>query len=98
MSTESQPNPPEQLLRSVYTSGLPQIFAQLGISLVVSTYQAGRDATGGGIGIQVSSVQRPRHGSSAVASARQRPGQWLDRWRGAHALESREGFCPPRKL
>ncbi len=33
MSTEPQPNPAEQPLRSVYTSGLPQIFAQLGISL-----------------------------------------------------------------
>lgn len=29
-------------LRSVHTSNLPQIFDQLGISLVVSTYQAGR--------------------------------------------------------
>jgi len=33
-----QPKP----LKSVHTSNLPQIFEQLGISLVVSTYQAGR--------------------------------------------------------
>lgn len=42
MSTESQPNPAEQPLRSVYTSSLPEIFAQLNISLVISTYQAGK--------------------------------------------------------
>ncbi len=34
----SAPNP----LRSVYTSNLPDILAQLGISLAVSTYQAGK--------------------------------------------------------
>ncbi len=42
MSSESQTTPSEQPLRSVYTTGLSQIFAQLGISLVVSTYQAGK--------------------------------------------------------
>lgn len=42
MTTETQPNLQEQPLRSVYTAGLPQIFAQLNISLVVSTYQAGK--------------------------------------------------------
>ena len=29
-------------LRSVHTSNLPEIFEQLGISLIVSTYQAGK--------------------------------------------------------
>jgi uncharacterized protein (TIGR03032 family) len=42
MTTETQPNPIEQPLRSVFTSSLPPIFAQLNISLVVSTYQAGK--------------------------------------------------------
>ncbi|GAB4579692.1 MAG: TIGR03032 family protein [Anaerolineales bacterium] len=37
-AADSAPNP----LRSVYTSNLPDILAQLGISLVVSTYQAGK--------------------------------------------------------
>ena len=35
---DSETNP----LRSVYTSNLPDILAQLNISLVVSTYQAGK--------------------------------------------------------
>ena len=35
---QDQPNP----LRSVYTSNLPNILAQLNISLVISTYQAGK--------------------------------------------------------
>ncbi len=35
---ESAPHP----LRSVYTSNIPEIFGQLGISLVVTTYQAGK--------------------------------------------------------
>jgi hypothetical protein len=29
-------------LRSVHTSNLPELFDQLGISLIVSTYQAGK--------------------------------------------------------
>ncbi len=37
-TSTSVPNP----LRSVYTSNLPDILAQLGISLAVSTYQAGK--------------------------------------------------------
>lgn len=36
--TSDQPDP----LRSVHTSNLPQIFDQLGISLLVTTYQAGK--------------------------------------------------------
>ncbi|RIK32999.1 MAG: TIGR03032 family protein, partial [Chloroflexi bacterium] len=39
---ETTPNLPEAPLHSVYTSGLPELFAQLNISLVVSTYQAGK--------------------------------------------------------
>ena len=42
MTTAATPTGPTQELRSVYTSSLPQIFAQLNISLVVSTYQAGK--------------------------------------------------------
>ena len=38
MTAENQPNP----LRSVYTSNLADILAQLNISLAVSTYQAGK--------------------------------------------------------
>ncbi|MGH8502199.1 MAG: TIGR03032 family protein [Gammaproteobacteria bacterium] len=34
--------PPEEALRSVHTSNLPALFEQLQISLVVSTYQAGK--------------------------------------------------------
>jgi len=42
MTAETQPNPQAAPLHSVYTNGLPQLFAQLQISLVVSTYQAGK--------------------------------------------------------
>lgn len=38
----SPPNPATEALRSVHTASLPQVLEQLGISLVVSTYQAGR--------------------------------------------------------
>ncbi len=38
----SRPQEETVPLRSVYTSGLPELFAQLNISLVVSTYQAGK--------------------------------------------------------
>jgi len=41
MST-SKPDSETNPLRSVYTSNLPDILAQLNISLVVSTYQAGK--------------------------------------------------------
>jgi hypothetical protein len=34
--------PAAEALRSVHTSNLPELFARLGISLVVSTYQAGK--------------------------------------------------------
>ncbi|MEM7114421.1 MAG: TIGR03032 family protein [Chloroflexota bacterium] len=37
-----QSNPEQDPLRSVYTSNIPNLFAQLGISLAVSTYQAGK--------------------------------------------------------
>lgn len=43
MSTASPPAPaPSAALRSVYTSSLPALFEQLKISLIVSTYQAGK--------------------------------------------------------
>jgi uncharacterized protein (TIGR03032 family) len=42
MTQPTTPQPEEASLRSVYTAGLPQIFAQLNISLAVSTYQAGK--------------------------------------------------------
>ena len=43
MSTPTpEPDPKPNPLRSVYTSNLPNILAQLNISLVVSTYQAGK--------------------------------------------------------
>ena len=37
-----EPAPPDATLRSVHTSNLPALFEQLRISLVVSTYQAGK--------------------------------------------------------
>lgn len=37
-----RPSPPQEPLRSVFTNNLPAIFEQLGISLAVSTYQAGK--------------------------------------------------------
>ncbi|MBL7062682.1 MAG: DUF4915 domain-containing protein [Anaerolineae bacterium] len=37
-----EPDPKTNPLRSVYTSNLPDILARLNISLVVSTYQAGK--------------------------------------------------------
>ncbi len=42
MTIEATPSASNQELRSVFTASLPQIFAQLNISLVVSTYQAGK--------------------------------------------------------
>jgi uncharacterized protein (TIGR03032 family) len=42
MTTDTNASAQSQELRSVYTAGLPEIFAQLNISLVVSTYQAGK--------------------------------------------------------
>lgn len=42
MNSDIAPTLPSQELHSVYTSSLPQIFAQLNISLMVSTYQAGK--------------------------------------------------------
>nr|HMN30774.1 DUF4915 domain-containing protein [Caldilineaceae bacterium] len=42
MTTDNNSSVQSQELRSVYTTGLAEIFAQLGISLVVSTYQAGK--------------------------------------------------------
>jgi uncharacterized protein (TIGR03032 family) len=42
MTTTTEPVAQEQQLRSVFTSSLAEIFAQLNISLVVSTYQAGK--------------------------------------------------------
>ncbi len=42
MTTTTDPLAQDQELRSVFTSSLAEIFAQLNISLVVSTYQAGK--------------------------------------------------------
>jgi hypothetical protein len=42
MTSTSDPRPENQELRSVYTSTLADIFAQLNLSLAVSTYQAGK--------------------------------------------------------
>jgi hypothetical protein len=42
MTTDAKPTTQTQELRSIFTTGLPEIFAQLNISLVVSTYQAGK--------------------------------------------------------
>lgn len=40
--TKQQQDPAESPLRSVHTTNLPQMFQQAGISLLISTYQAGR--------------------------------------------------------
>src|SRR5690349_24968741 len=43
MATQNAPQSEEATdLRSVHTSNLPELFDQLGISLIVSTYQAGK--------------------------------------------------------
>ena len=43
MMAPSAPQPENPAdLRSVHTSNLPELFDQLGISLIVSTYQAGK--------------------------------------------------------
>jgi hypothetical protein len=42
MASPSQPTDQQSDLRSVHTTNLPALFDQLGISLVVSTYQAGK--------------------------------------------------------
>ena len=42
MASPSQPAEQESELRSVHTANLPALFERLGISLVVSTYQAGK--------------------------------------------------------
>ena len=43
MTTQNAPQPERPAdLRSVHTSNLPELFDQLGISLIVSTYQAGK--------------------------------------------------------
>jgi uncharacterized protein (TIGR03032 family) len=42
MATHDKQNSEETDLRSVHTSNLPELFEQLGISLIVSTYQAGK--------------------------------------------------------
>ncbi|MFK8113712.1 MAG: TIGR03032 family protein [Rubripirellula sp.] len=41
--TDSEPSPPEpEPLRSVHTSNLPEILSHFGVSVMVTTYQAGR--------------------------------------------------------
>ena len=42
MAASSSPASPDAALRSVHTSNLPALFEHLQISLVVSTYQAGK--------------------------------------------------------
>jgi hypothetical protein len=42
MTAEPQDVPPEQPLRSKHTSNLPRLLEQLGISVLVTTYQAGK--------------------------------------------------------
>src|ERR1044071_7062901 len=42
MTSETDPKPEKTELRSVFTSSLAEIFAQLNLSLAVSTYQAGK--------------------------------------------------------
>src|ERR1044071_9941360 len=42
MNTQTAPRSEETDLRSVHTSNLPELFEQLQISLIVSTYQAGK--------------------------------------------------------
>ena len=42
MATHDKQNSEETDLRSVHTSNLPELFEQLQISLIVSTYQAGK--------------------------------------------------------
>ncbi len=58
-TTDPQPNP----LRSVYTSNLPEVLDQLNISLVVSTYQAGKVVLvrndGGTINTHFRTFQKP---------------------------------------
>ena len=47
MMAQSEPQSEKTAdLRSVLTSNLPEIFEQLGISLIVSTYQAGKAIVG----------------------------------------------------
>ena len=52
-------------LRSVHTSNLPELFDQLGISLIVSTYQAGKAI-----------VVRNDNGRSTLTSERS-PSRWV---------------------
>ena len=42
MAQSAPPSGKTSDLRSVHTSNLPELFDQLGISLIVSTYQAGK--------------------------------------------------------
>ena len=54
MPVTSRPPTPsvaEEALRSVHTTNLPGLFAQLRISLVVSTYQAGKSSWCGTTGV-----------------------------------------------
>ncbi|MBK9714724.1 MAG: DUF4915 domain-containing protein [Kouleothrix sp.] len=55
MTTNPNPAPQDQELRRVYTTSLAELFAQLNLSLVVSTYQAGK-------------VILVRHGGGAAAN------------------------------
>jgi uncharacterized protein (TIGR03032 family) len=63
MLTPVPPAEPEAALRSVHTSNLPALFARLGISLLVSTYQAGKlivvRADGGGLNTHFRTLAKP---------------------------------------
>jgi uncharacterized protein (TIGR03032 family) len=63
MVTTAPPAAPEAALRSVHTTTLPALFARLGISLLVSTYQAGKlilvRADGGGLNTHFRTLAKP---------------------------------------
>lgn len=63
MLTIDPPAAPEAALRSVHTSTLPALFDRLGISLLVSTYQAGKlilvRADGGGLNTHFRTLAKP---------------------------------------
>ncbi|GAP63277.1 hypothetical protein ARMA_1700 [Ardenticatena maritima] len=81
MSQHSADTPPQHPLRSVFTSNLPAILTQLGISLAVSTYQAGhvilvRAEPDGGLNTHFRSFHKPmgiahnpRNGSLSIGGA-----------------------------
>ena len=72
MSTAAPPTSPDAALRSVHTSNLPALFEQLQISLLVSTYQAGKVIVvraDGGRSIRTSAPSPNRWASPPTAPA-----------------------------